>query len=52
LVTSTCAVPTVVTRFAGTIAVSVVAETNVVVSDVPFHFTVAPVRKLVPVTFK
>ena len=44
------AVPTVAIRDAGTVAVSFVAETNVVVSAVPFHLTVEPDAKLVPFT--
>jgi hypothetical protein len=38
--TVTEAVPAVAIRAAGTVAVSCVAETNVVVSAVPFQFTV------------
>jgi hypothetical protein len=45
-----CAVPACATRFAGTAAVSCVALTKVVASAVPFKDTVAPLRKLVPVT--
>jgi hypothetical protein len=37
-------------RAAGTVAVSCVAETNVVVSAVPLHLTVEPNTKLVPFT--
>src|SRR5438128_12068342 len=37
-------------REAGTVAVSCVEETNVVVSAVPFQFTVEPETKLVPFT--
>ena len=37
-------------RAAGTVAVSCVAETNVVASGVPFQFTVEPETKLVPFT--
>jgi hypothetical protein len=44
------AVPAVAMRAAGTVAVSCVAETNVVVSAVPFQFTVEPETKLVPLT--
>src|SRR5207245_8994222 len=44
------AVPAVAMRAAGTVAVSCVAETNVVVSAVPFHLTVEPDAKLVPFT--
>jgi hypothetical protein len=42
------AVPAVAMRAAGTVAVSCVAETNVVVSGLPFQFTVEPETKLVP----
>ena len=44
------AVPAVAMRAAGTVAVSCVAETNVVVSAVPLHLTVEPATKLVPFT--
>ena len=44
------AVPAVAIREAGTVAVSCVEETNVVVSDVAFHFTVEPETKLLPFT--
>jgi hypothetical protein len=44
------AVPAVAMRAAGTVAVSCVAETNVVARDVAFHFTVEPEAKLVPFT--
>ena len=44
------AVPAVAMRAAGTVAVSCVAETNVVVSAVPLHLTVEPETKLVPFT--
>jgi hypothetical protein len=44
------AVPALAIRDAGTVAVSCVEETNVVASDEPFQFTVAPVTKFVPVT--
>ena len=44
------AVPAVAIREAGTVAVSCVVETNVVVSAVPLHFTVEPDTKLVPLT--
>ena len=44
------AVPAVTIRAAGTVAVSCVAETNVVVSEVPLHLTVEPDTKLVPLT--
>jgi len=39
-------------RAAGTVAVSRVAETKVVVSGLPFQFTVEPETKLVPLTVK
>jgi hypothetical protein len=48
--TVTEAVPAVVIRAAGTVAVSCVAETNVVASGLPFQFTVEPETKLVPFT--
>jgi hypothetical protein len=48
--TVTEAVPAVAMRAAGTVAVSCVAETNVVVSAVPLHLTVEPNTKLVPLT--
>jgi hypothetical protein len=48
--TVTEAVPAVAMRAAGTVAVSCVAETNVVASTVAFHFTVEPETKLVPFT--
>jgi hypothetical protein len=44
------AVPAVAIREAGTVAVSWVEETNVVVRAVPFHFTIEPETKLVPLT--
>lgn len=44
------AVPAVAMRAAGTIAVSRVAETNVVASGLPFQFTVEPEMKFVPFT--
>jgi hypothetical protein len=50
VVTVTLAVPVVAIRLAGTAAVTWVALTNVVVSAVEFHFTVAPEAKLVPFT--
>src|SRR5207248_1193681 len=50
--TVTEAVPALVMRAAGTVAVSCVAETNAVVSAVPFQFTVEPETKLVPFTVK
>src|SRR5207249_5902374 len=46
------AVPAVAIREAGTVAVSCVVETNVVVSAVPLHCTVEPDTKLVPFTVK
>jgi hypothetical protein len=48
--TVTEAVPALATRAAGTVAVSCVAETSVVVSGLPFQFTVEPETKLVPFT--
>jgi hypothetical protein len=50
--TVTEAVPAVAIREAGTVAVSCVDETNVVVSAVPFHFTVEVETKFVPFTVK
>jgi hypothetical protein len=50
--TVTEAEPAVATREAGTVAVSWVAETNVVASAVPFQFTVEVETKLVPLTVK
>jgi len=44
------AVPAVAMRAAGTMAVSCVAETNVVASGLPFQLTVEPETKLVPFT--
>src|SRR5436190_2004080 len=44
------AVPVLAMRMAGTVAVSCVAETNVVVSVVPFHFTIEVETKFVPFT--
>ena len=44
------AVPAVAMSAAGTVAVSCVAETNAVVSAVPFHLTVEPETKFVPFT--
>jgi hypothetical protein len=44
------AVPAPVISEAGTVAVSCVEETNVVVSAVPFQFTVEPEMKFVPFT--
>jgi len=52
LATVTCAVPAAATSVAGMAAVSWVALTNVVVRAAPFHFTVAPLTKLVPVTVR
>ena len=46
------AVPAVAMRAAGTVAVSCVAETNVVVSAVAFHFTAEVETKFVPFTVK
>jgi hypothetical protein len=46
------AVPLVAIREAGTVAVSWVEETNVVVSAVAFHFTVEVETKFVPFTVK
>jgi len=48
--TVTDAVPALAIRAAGTVAVSCVALTNVVVSAVPFQFTVEPETNLVPFT--
>src|SRR5439155_12607984 len=50
--TVTDAVPAVAIRAVGTVAVSWVDETNVVVSAVPFHFTVEVETKFVPFTVK
>src|SRR5947208_4637057 len=50
--TVTDAVPTVATFAAGTIAVSCVEETNVVVKGEPFQLTVEVETKLVPFTVK
>jgi hypothetical protein len=50
--TVTDAVPGVAIRAAVTVAVSCVDETNVVVSAVPFQFTVEVETKFVPVTVK
>ena len=50
LTTVTDAVPAVAIREAGTVAVSCVDETNVVVSAVPFQFTVEVETKFVPFT--
>ena len=44
------AVPGVVILLAGTVAVSCVEETNVVVSAAPFQFTIVPETKLLPFT--
>ena len=46
------AVPAVAMSDAGTVAVSCVAETNVVASAVAFHFTVEVETKFVPFTVK
>ena len=46
------AVPAVAIREADTVAVNWVEEPNVVVSAVPFQFTVEPETKLVPLTVK
>ena len=46
------AVPAVAMRAAGTVAVSCVADTNVVASAVAFHFTVEPETKFVPFTVR
>src|SRR5439155_24780018 len=46
------AVPAVAIRAVGTVAVSWVDETNVVVSAVPFQFTVEVETKFVPFTVK
>src|SRR6202047_5294195 len=48
--TVTEAVPGLVMSPAGTVAVSCVALINVVVNATPFHRTIAPLTKLVPVT--
>jgi hypothetical protein len=45
-------VPALAIRDADTVAVSCVEETNVVVSAVPFQFTMEPLTKLVPFTVK
>jgi hypothetical protein len=50
LTTVTGAVPAVAIREAGTVAVSCVEETNVVVRTVPFQFTVEVETKFVPFT--
>lgn len=47
-----CAVPGCEVRFAGTVAVSCVELTKVVVRAVAFNDTVAPDRKLVPLTVR
>lgn len=49
-VTVTPALPPLAIRLAETAAVNCVELTNVVVSAVPFQFTTAPLRKLVPFT--
>ncbi len=46
------ALPALAIKLAGTAAVNCVELTNVVVSAVPFHWTVAPDRKLVPLTVR
>jgi hypothetical protein len=46
------AVPAVAIREAGTVAVSCVEETNIVTSACPFHFTVEPETKLLPLTVR
>lgn len=48
--TVTEAVPAVAISAAGTVAVTCVAEPNVVTSALPFQFTVEPETKLVPLT--
>jgi hypothetical protein len=48
--TVTGAVPAVAIKEAGTVAVSCVAETNVVASGLPFQFTVEVETKFVPFT--
>ena len=50
LTTVTDAVPAVAINAAGTVAVSSVEETNVVVSAVPFQFTIEVETKFVPFT--
>src|SRR5437867_1269824 len=50
LPTVTCAVPPVAMSVAGMVAVSWVAETNVVARSAPFHRTTEPPMKFVPVT--
>ena len=49
-VTVMLALPTLAIRLAATDAVNCVALTNLVASDVPFHWMVSPVTKLEPVT--
>src|ERR1700733_5196368 len=44
------AVPAVATSVARILAVSLVAETNVVTRDEPFHCTIAPLAKFAPLT--
>ncbi len=46
------ALPALAIKLAGTAAVNCAELTNVVVRAVPFHCTVAPVRKLVPLTVR
>src|SRR5258708_5055402 len=48
--TETLAAPGCASRLAGTAAVNCVGLPNVVVSESPFHCTVAPVTKFAPVT--
>lgn len=50
LSTFTCAIPAVARSLAGIDARSSVAETNVVDLDMPFHWTIAPLTKLLPPT--
>jgi hypothetical protein len=50
LVTVILALPGLAIRLAGTVAVNCVELTKVVVSAVPFQFTVAPEKKSVPFT--
>ena len=52
MTTVTCAVPAPAMSAAGIAAVSWLALTNVVVRVLPFHRTVAPLTKFVPVTVK
>jgi hypothetical protein len=48
--TVTVAVPETVIRLAGTAALNCVADTNVVLSAEPFHCTLSPLTKFVPLT--